>query len=101
MNDDIDPASVEVPLCSGAGLAAVYQTYRGCPYSCAYCSFHGGAHGIRSFSLERVERELSALFEARIPFVHFADSVFDRRRARAVQILDHCLAHNRETSLFC
>ena len=98
---EIDPASVEVPLGAGAGLAVVYQTYRGCPYSCAYCSFHGGAHGIRSFAIERVERELSALFEARVPCIHFADSVFDRRRARAQQILSHCLEHNRETSLFC
>ncbi|MBW2276476.1 MAG: radical SAM protein [Deltaproteobacteria bacterium] len=98
---EIDPAKVDVPLSAGTGLAVVYQTYRGCPYSCAYCSFHGGAHGIRSFALERVERELSALFEARVPCIHFADSVFDRRRARAKQILDLCSTHNRETSLFC
>jgi len=98
---DIEPADVEVPLGPGAGVAVVYQTYRGCPYSCAYCSFHGGSHGIRSFPLERVERELGTLLAARVPCIHFADSVFDRRSSRAKRILSYCLEHNRETSLFC
>jgi radical SAM superfamily enzyme YgiQ (UPF0313 family) len=97
----IEPNAAEVPLGADTGVAVVYQTYRGCPYSCAYCSFHGGTPGIRRFPLERVERELSALFAAGVPCIHFADSVFDIKRSRAKAILSHCLEHNRETSLFC
>jgi radical SAM superfamily enzyme YgiQ (UPF0313 family) len=97
----IDPSAAEVPLGADAGLAVVYQTYRGCPYSCAYCSFHGGTAGIRRFPIERVERELTDLLQAGVPCIHFADSVFDIKRSRAKAILSHCLEHNRETSLFC
>jgi len=98
---EIDPTAAEVLLGAGAGLAAVYQTYRGCPYSCAYCSFHGGTAGIRRFPLARVERELGALLAAGIACIHFADSVFDLSNRRAKQILGFCRDHNRVTSLFC
>ncbi len=98
---EIDPTLVDVPRSAGAGLAAVVQTYRGCPYSCAYCSFHGGAGGVRQLPVERVERELGRLFEAGIETVHFADSVFDVSPTRASRILEFCSGHNRETSLFC
>lgn len=98
---EIAPHLVAVPRSAGAGLAAVVQTCRGCPYSCAYCSFHGGAGGIRRLPIERVERELGGLFEAGIEAVHFADSVFDAAPDRARSILGFCAERNRETSLFC
>lgn len=98
---EIDPTAIDVPLTPGAGLAAVFQTYRGCPYDCAYCSFHGGTAGIRRFPLERVERELAALLAARVPCIHFADSVFDLSNRRAKRILAFCRDHNTATSLFC
>jgi hypothetical protein len=98
---EIDLSAIEVPRSPEAGLAAVIQTYRGCPYSCAYCSFRGGGDGVRRLPLPRVERELGRLLDAGIAAVHFADSVFDVFPARARRILGFCAGRNRETSLFC
>ncbi|MDJ0761627.1 MAG: B12-binding domain-containing radical SAM protein [Myxococcota bacterium] len=98
---EIDPAGVDVARSPGTGLAIVYQTYRGCPHTCAYCSFHGGAKGIRRFPMDRVARELKTLFEARVALINFAESVFDISRDQAKRILRHCLEHNIQTSLLC
>lgn len=48
----------------------VFESNRGCPYSCAYC-FWGGATrtAIRCFSLERIERELDFIFSHCQPYM--------------------------------
>ncbi|MCP4676743.1 MAG: radical SAM protein [Deltaproteobacteria bacterium] len=97
----INPAAAQVPRTPGTGLAIVYQTYRGCPYSCAYCSFHGGAKGIRRFPMGRIERELRGLFHERVELLNFADAVFDISKQQAKRILRICAEHNIETSLLC
>ncbi len=97
----IDPVAADVPRTPGTGLAIVYQTYRGCPHSCAYCSFHGGAKGIRRFPMERIERELQNLFHERVELLNFADAVFDISKQQAKRILEVCALHNVETSLLC
>jgi radical SAM superfamily enzyme YgiQ (UPF0313 family) len=97
----IDASSLDVPRSPGTGLAVVCETYRGCPYSCDYCSFSGGSRGIRRFPLERVRRELVDLLSAEVDAIHFADSVFDLANDRAAAILETCIEHNRRTSLFC
>lgn len=57
----------------------VYESNRGCPYSCAYC-FWGGATrtAIRCFSLERIERELDFIVSHCRPHMVFflADANF-------------------------
>lgn len=95
----IDPAAADIPRTPGTGRAVVFQTYRGCPYTCAYCSFHGGACGLRRFPFERVEAELARLFDAEIELINFADAVFDVSRRHAKAILELCLAHNKSSSL--
>ncbi|MDD5309966.1 MAG: B12-binding domain-containing radical SAM protein, partial [Deltaproteobacteria bacterium] len=97
---EISPAEVEVARTPGAGVALVYQTYRGCPYTCAYCSFHGGSAGIRRFDAERVEREMKRILDARADIVHFADSVFDLSAERAKRLLRFLNRNNHGTALF-
>jgi anaerobic magnesium-protoporphyrin IX monomethyl ester cyclase len=69
----------------GTGLGA-YQTYRGCVFNCAFCKW--GPRGMRSFSLERIEKEMEILCAAPIHWVWICDSVFNINRARTVHILD-------------
>jgi radical SAM superfamily enzyme YgiQ (UPF0313 family) len=97
---EISPAEVEVARTPGSGVALVYQTYRGCPYTCAYCSFHGGSLGIRRFDAERVEREMKRILDARADIIHFADSVFDLSASRAKRLLTFLNRNNRGTALF-
>jgi radical SAM superfamily enzyme YgiQ (UPF0313 family) len=97
---EIDPALVRVEHSPGAGLAVVYQTYRGCPHRCVYCSFHGGSAGIRRFDERRVERELGRILAARADLVHFADPVFELGNDRVKRLLRFWNEHNQGTGLF-
>ncbi len=97
----IDYSKIDVKRTPSCGLAAVYETYRGCPYRCDYCGFAGGQRGIRRFPIERTKNELAGLFYFEIDLIHFADSVFDMSLERAKAILTHCSEHNRKTALFC
>ncbi len=97
----IDMLAPQIQRTAGTGRAMVYQTYRGCPFHCAYCSFHGGAAGIRRFPTERIEQELAGLFNAEVELVNFADAVFDISKKHAKMLLELCLKHNRQTSLLC
>ncbi|MFI7103428.1 KedN5 family methylcobalamin-dependent radical SAM C-methyltransferase [Streptomyces sp. NPDC050161] len=56
---------------------ALLETNRGCPYHCAFC-YWGGAVGqkVRSFSRDRLRRELSALAQAGAETVVLCDANF-------------------------
>jgi radical SAM superfamily enzyme YgiQ (UPF0313 family) len=97
----IDYSKIKVKRTPSCGLAAVFETYRGCPYRCAYCAFAKGKRGIRRFPIERVKSELTGLFDSEIDLIHFSDSVFDISLERARAILTNCTEHNRKTALFC
>lgn len=63
--DDV-PSPILTDVYSDEALAhtrlIIYETNRGCPYSCAFC-FWGGAtkSKVRQFSLERIEAELDRI----------------------------------------
>jgi len=67
------------PIEGGAYL----ETYRGCPFDCAYCFEGKGYDCIRSFSRERVKAEVAALVDgAGIRSFSFIDSVFNLTSSR-------------------
>lgn len=54
---------------------AIIQTNRGCPFSCAYCSWHGTKR-LRLFSLDRIRKEIEWCGTHRIEYVFNADANF-------------------------
>lgn len=58
--------------------SAYIETFRGCPHSCAYCFEGKGIARIRSFSPERIKREIKTLAETPgMQSFSFIDSVFN------------------------
>ena len=99
-----DLATVPSPLLSGvysdAELAAthvfVYETNRGCPYSCAFCYWGGYTNSkVRQFPLDRIEAELDRIIRVAKPFaqIFIADANFGivARDAEIAQlVIDIC-----------
>ncbi|MDO9398588.1 MAG: radical SAM protein, partial [Herbiconiux sp.] len=80
---DSIPSPLLDPVYDDADLAGtrmiIYETNRGCPYTCAFC-FWGGATNakVRQFSLERITAELDRIVRAAAPNAHLfvADANF-------------------------
>ncbi|GAA3070478.1 B12-binding domain-containing radical SAM protein [Streptosporangium carneum] len=78
---------------SGAVLA--YETGRGCRQKCRFCLY--SAPKLRAFPMERIERELAYLLDARIPNLRVCDAHLGISRHRAMEIFEIIAAHNRGT----
>ncbi|WP_345639435.1 cobalamin-dependent protein, partial [Rugosimonospora acidiphila] len=79
----------------------IYETNRGCPYSCAFC-FWGGATNtkVRQFSIERIAAELERIVRVAAPNSHIfvADANFGilSRDIEIVQIfVDLCAKYDK------
>ncbi len=62
-----------------------YEASRGCPFNCQYC-LSSTLHGVRFFSLERVQRDLAALIQAGVKQVKFVDRTFNCNKEYAMEI---------------
>jgi anaerobic magnesium-protoporphyrin IX monomethyl ester cyclase len=62
-----------------------YETSRGCPFSCAFC-MSSIDNGVRSFSLDRIKRDLILLVQGGAQTVKLVDRTFNFDAARANQI---------------
>lgn len=71
-----------------------YETSRGCPFSCAFClsSVEGT---VRSYSLDRIKRDLAFLMERATPQIKLVDRTFNYDSRRADEIWRFILEHNR------
>jgi radical SAM superfamily enzyme YgiQ (UPF0313 family) len=65
------------------------ETTRGCMYRCAYCYESRGFAKVRSFPIERVKEEVTALVKMGIPEIVFLDTNFNGEKDRALEILEH------------
>lgn len=74
-----------------------YESSRGCPFSCAFC-MSSLEKGVRTFSRERIERDLTLLMEAGVKTVKFVDRTFNFDAARANEIWSFILKHNRSST---
>ncbi|HIJ86121.1 MAG TPA: DUF4080 domain-containing protein [Desulfuromonadales bacterium] len=71
-----------------------YETSRGCPFSCAFClSSVEGA--VRSFSLERIQKDLLFLMTSGVAQIKLVDRTFNYDATRADTIWAFILEHNR------
>ena len=102
---DSIPSPLLDPIYDDADLAGtrmiIYETNRGCPYTCAFC-FWGGATNtkVRQFSIERIAAELERIVRAARPNAHIfvADANFGilRRDMEIVQIfVDLCEKYDK------
>ncbi|GFE61484.1 B12-binding domain-containing radical SAM protein [Geobacter sp. AOG2] len=64
----------------------LWQLSRGCGFTCDFCFDSRGQHGVRRFSLERIESELRHFAQSRVSQVFVLDSTFnqDLKRAKAI-----------------
>jgi anaerobic magnesium-protoporphyrin IX monomethyl ester cyclase len=90
--------SLPTPFAAGlvdfAKPLVYYETSRGCPFSCAFClsSVEGT---VRSFSLERIQKDLLFLMNSGIAQIKLVDRTFNYDAARADTIWAFILEHNR------
>jgi anaerobic magnesium-protoporphyrin IX monomethyl ester cyclase len=93
------PELDSVPSPFAAGLVDLakplvyYETSRGCPFSCAFCMSSIDS-GVRSFSLERIRRDLRLLMESGVQTVKLVDRTFNFDAARANEIWRFILEQN-------
>ncbi|WP_026842676.1 B12-binding domain-containing radical SAM protein [Citrifermentans bremense] len=73
-----------------------YETSRGCPFSCAFC-MSSLENGVRSFSMERIERDLRLLMDKGVQTVKLADRTFNFDAQRANAIWRLILAENKSS----
>lgn len=68
--------SIERPI-----QAAVFETNRGCPFSCTFCDWGQATESrVHELPIERVEAELRWAAERRISYVYIVDANFGIRR---------------------
>jgi radical SAM superfamily enzyme YgiQ (UPF0313 family) len=52
----------------------VFETNRGCPYKCSFCTWGGPTTKVTKFPLERVKQELEWLAKRGVSFLHIGDA---------------------------
>ncbi|HKL85968.1 MAG TPA: B12-binding domain-containing radical SAM protein [Treponemataceae bacterium] len=67
---------------------ALWELARGCPYSCTYCCESKGEKKVRSFPLERLEKELEYFIKIGIERVFVLDPTYNASKERALRLLD-------------
>jgi len=74
-------------LDAGSYPGILWQLSRGCGFSCDFCFDSRDSHGVRRFSLKRIEEELRHFVERGVSQVFVLDSTFNQDQNRAKTIL--------------
>src|SRR5262249_49477223 len=70
----------------------IWETNRGCPFSCTFCDWGSAvAAKVYTFDLERLQREIDWMAEHRIEYVYCADANFGIL-PRDLQIAEYAVA---------
>jgi hypothetical protein len=70
-----------------ANPGILWQLSRGCSFTCDFCFDSRGIHGVRHFSLERVESELRHFVATGVSQIFVLDSTFNLNPDRAKKLL--------------
>ena len=65
----------------------LWQLARGCGFTCDFCFDSRGSHGVRRFSLARIEAELRLFATSGVSQVFVLDSTFNQDSQRAKEVL--------------
>lgn len=76
-----------------------YESIRGCPFSCSYCT-SSIERGVRKRSLPLVFEDLSIFLAHRVPQVKFVDRTFNCDKTRARAIWEWLAAHDNGVTNF-
>lgn len=90
------PSPIAAGLVDLAKPLVYHETSRGCPFSCAFCMSSIDS-GVRSFSMERIRRDLGLLMEGGAQTVKLVDRTFNFDAARANEIWRFILEQNRSS----
>jgi len=74
-----------------------YETMRGCPYRCSYC-LSSGNHGVQTFALERVFKEIDFFISLGMKQVKLVDRTFNFDIKRAKAIFNHIINRGGNTN---
>ena len=99
LREELDYSTVPSPyfdnlfhLNSGADYVVSLEGSRGCPYDCGYCFNGRGMNKIHYFPLEKVLREIAAVYNnPDVKYVFFSDSDILLNRKRAESIINNIL----------
>ena len=70
-----------------------FESSRGCPYSCSFC-MSSLDKKVRSFSMERIQKDLLLLIHNRVPLIKFVDRTFNYDSERSREIFSFILENN-------
>ncbi|BET60109.1 B12-binding domain-containing radical SAM protein [Geobacter sp. 60473] len=85
---DTAPSPLLTGIIYPSGFPGVlWQLARGCDFSCEYCFDDKGEHGVRRYSLERIDAELDVIVRSGVSQVFVLDSTFNQDRERAKKVL--------------
>ena len=93
---DLIPSPFAAGLVDLTKPLVYYETSRGCPFSCAFC-MSSIDNGVRSFSMDRIRRDLLLLMEIGVQTVKLADRTFNFDAKRANEIWRFILERNRSS----
>jgi hypothetical protein len=85
--DEIPSPWLNNSIDTGLYPGILWQLSRGCGFSCDFCFDSRDRHGVRRFSLERVEAELRHFAKVGINQVFVLDSTFNQDLQRAKKVL--------------
>ena len=91
---DSIPSPFEEGLVDLSKPLIYYETSRGCPFSCAFC-LSSAEGSVRSFSMERIERDLLFLMTHNVSKIKLVDRTFNYDADRAGEIWEFILRNNR------
>ena len=74
-----------------------YESSRGCPFNCQYC-LSSTFKGVRTFSLERVKRDLKRLIDGGTEKIKFVDRTFNFDSEHALEIMRFALENRKNTA---
>ncbi|MDD4315827.1 MAG: DUF4080 domain-containing protein [Clostridia bacterium] len=84
--DEIPSPYTAQRLQSSRNKLIYYESSRGCPFRCAYCTA-GQTVGVRYFSLERVKKDLIEIVKSGAKIIKFTDRTFNADYRRADDII--------------
>jgi len=85
--DQIPSPWLNGTLTPSAYPGILWQLSRGCGFTCDFCFDSRGIHGVRRFSIERIEAELRYFAATAVTQVFVLDSTFNQDSKRAKTIL--------------
>jgi anaerobic magnesium-protoporphyrin IX monomethyl ester cyclase len=95
-NLDVIPSPFQLGLADLERGFVYLETSRGCPFHCSFClSARDGQ--LRSFSMERIQKDLLLLMRSKVPKIKLVDRTFNYDAKRARDIFSFILAHNQES----